>query len=350
MTAAAMSAMNASDTTIVPQSDCVPLSAVEKPADTTSPMVEGYTAPENGSHDGQLIKPVSSVLKTADSASPPVLAPEAERKIADMIDEKKISQHMPKHSKSRSVADREKTKQKNQFYGEAFAYREPFTSARERFTRETILQAELKTNVIVKDEYTLITDLSYSLSSRYQRPEAAILVGLTHSACLLFGGTFDPAYILTITALPSHLQPATNKRNAALLQALLTDLLGVPPDRGVLKFCPILEENLATNGLTVRSGIEAAERATGVSNGFSSENEYINKVGSMVRSNTGRSIRRGLKSPPLPPVPKDKLLGKRDAWAKSSEALPLPPLPAPMTKEKPQRMGRRKSLLSLFSR
>lgn len=112
----------------------------------------------------------------------------------------------------------------------------------------------------VQDEYTFITDLSYTLSSRYARPENSICVSITHSACLLFGGSFEPAYTMTITALPSLVQPTTNKRNAALLQKSMEDVLGVPPQRGLIKFAAVGEENLATNGRTALGEIEALER------------------------------------------------------------------------------------------
>lgn len=112
----------------------------------------------------------------------------------------------------------------------------------------------------VQDEYTFITDLSYTLSSRYARPENCVCVSITHSACLLFGGSFEPAYTMTITALPSLVQPTTNKRNAALLQKSMEDVLGVSPQRGLIKFVAVGEENLATNSRTVLGEIEELER------------------------------------------------------------------------------------------
>ncbi len=86
------------------------------------------------------------------------------------------------------------------------------------------------------------------------------MVNVGHSACMLFGGTFDPAYKITVTALPSQIQPTTNKRNAALIQTFMTDELRVPANRGVIKFIAIAEENLATNGHTVLGEIEALDR------------------------------------------------------------------------------------------
>lgn len=104
--------------------------------------------------------------------------------------------------------------------------------------------------------------MSYNLSQRYSRPESSIMVNVEHSACLLVAGSFEPAYILTITALPSQLQPVTNKRNSALIQSFMADILAVPPERGILRFQPIPEENLATNGTTVLGEIERIEKSS----------------------------------------------------------------------------------------
>lgn len=165
-------------------------------------------------------------------------------------------------SASRSLAQKEVSKKKSQYYENAFAQREPNTNPRERIGRESIVMADVRTNVIVQDEYMFITDLSYTLSSRYARPDSSICVSITHSACLLFGGSFEPAYTMTITALPSLVQPTTNKRNAALIQKSMEDVLGVPPQRGLIRFVAVAEENLATNGRTVLGEIEELQRGT----------------------------------------------------------------------------------------
>jgi hypothetical protein len=112
----------------------------------------------------------------------------------------------------------------------------------------------------IKDEYTLVTDLSHHLSTRYQRPETSIMITVNHSACLLLGGSFEPTYILTINAVPMQLQPTTNKRNAALMQNFMNESIGVTSDRGIVKFVPIAEEGLAMNGMTILGEIERLER------------------------------------------------------------------------------------------
>lgn len=68
------------------------------------------------------------------------------------------------------------------------------------------------------------------------------------------------AYLLTIYALPSLIAPMTNLRNTSLIQATLQDLLGIPPNLGVVIYIPVPEDNLATNGMTVRDEISRLER------------------------------------------------------------------------------------------
>lgn len=77
---------------------------------------------------------------------------------------------------------------------------------------------------------------------------------------MLFGGTFDPAYVVSISGLSSHLQPTTNKRNAALIQKHLEEAIGVSPSRGLLKFIPVAEDCLASGGMTVSGEMEMAEK------------------------------------------------------------------------------------------
>lgn len=148
--------------------------------------------------------------------------------------------------------------------------------AREQVHRESVIMAEVKTNVIVslpvatccsvaddeiRDEFLFLNDLSQHLAQRFQRPTSAVFVTLDHSACLLFAGSFDSAYILTITALPTQLQPTTNKRNAALTQSFLATALGVLPDRGIIRFNAISEESLAISGTTIHGQIERMQKS-----------------------------------------------------------------------------------------
>lgn len=52
-------------------------------------------------------------------------------------------------SDKKTPEQKELAKRKSQYYGDVFAYREPNTSARERISRESMIMADIRTNVIV---------------------------------------------------------------------------------------------------------------------------------------------------------------------------------------------------------
>jgi hypothetical protein len=87
------------------------------------------------------------------------------------------------------------------------------------------------------------------------------VVTLQHGACMMFGGTFEPAYIMSLFALPGQLQPATNKRNAALIQKHMQEAIGVTPARGFLRFVPTMEDQVAVNGKTMAGEIDELEKS-----------------------------------------------------------------------------------------
>lgn len=89
---------------------------------------------------------------------------------------------------------------------------------------------------------------------------SSIVVNLQHGMCMMFGGSFDPAYTLTIHALPGQVQPTTNKRNAALIQTHVKETLGVPASRGYVRFVASPEENVAHGGKTVAGEMEDVEK------------------------------------------------------------------------------------------
>ena len=96
---------------------------------------------------------------------------------------------------------------------------------------------------------------------------SSIVVTLRHGACMFWGGSFDPAYVMSVAALPSQLQPTTNRRNAALIQRHMEETLGVRPARGVLRFVPVAEECWVWGGRTVAGEVEELERGVGVGGG-----------------------------------------------------------------------------------
>ncbi|KAK2630046.1 hypothetical protein QTJ16_000866 [Diplocarpon rosae] len=277
-------------------------------------------------------------------------------------EERRITRHMDRgtpgdgaiFSDTKTPERKDLAKRKSQYYGDVFAYREPHSSARERVMKESMIVADIRTNVIVHDEYTFITDLSYYLSQRYQRPENSIVVSLAHSCCMLFGGNFDPAYTLNITALPSQLQPVTNKRNAALLAVHMEEAIGVDARRGVIKFVAIAEENLASDGKTVSGEIEELEREM-TENGINLQPSLSRGVGKSRRRQSIRSL-RGVKALPThnesgPSTPthiSNGLSGGMDNRGSVSSAPYFPGETRDSIRkaEKVQRMSRRKSFIA----
>ena len=73
---------------------------------------------------------------------------------------------------------------------------------------------------------------------------------------MMFGGSFDSAYTLSIYALPNLTMPTTNKRNAALIQKHVEETLGVKPSRGYVRFVATPEDTVAIGGRTIAAEIE----------------------------------------------------------------------------------------------
>lgn len=86
------------------------------------------------------------------------------------------------------------------------------------------------------------------------------MMKIEHSACIALGGTFEPCYILTINTVPSQMGPSVNRRNAALIQGFMAEILSVPAERGIVKFISIEEDNLALGGDTVSPDKERSDK------------------------------------------------------------------------------------------
>lgn len=186
-----------------------------------------------------------------------------------------------------------------------------------------------------------MTEFSDHLAQRFQRSTSAIVLSLVHSACLIYGGSFDPAYILTISALPSFVQASTNKRNAALIQAFLAGALRVPEPRGIVRFCAIVEDNLATNGMTVSGELENLTKAT------IKDSAVENR-----RTEKRASKRQHAKIPEETELggPSEGHSGNETVFA---QAHPIPPLPTQKSAsdkqaERVQRLGKRRSFRQLI--
>jgi hypothetical protein len=199
----------------------------------------------------------------------------------------------------------------------------------------------------IEDEYAFVTDLSIFLSRRYSRSQDSIIVTVAHSACLVFAGTWDPAYILTINALPSQLQTVTNKRNASLIAKNIDEGLGVPPNRGLIKFIPIPEDNFATDGKTSTMEIDELEREN-TSNNFNL-GRSLSRAASTNKGQNRHSM-KSLRNPTSTnhlPTHEEQItppLSDRQSPA-------LPPMPTEksamdLKAQKARKMGRRKSFIA----
>jgi hypothetical protein len=177
---------------------------------------------------------------------------------------------------------------------------------------------------------------------------------------MFYGASFDPAYTLSITALPSQVQPVTNKRNASLLAKAMEEGLGVAPDRGLIKFVAIPEENLATAGKTIAGEIEELEKESGEAssllNRSISKASNKNKKSQSVRSLRGKLSNVAESAPPTPTFQSEirsstTQVERLDTPVSYRTTTPLPPLPTEPSildkkAEKVKRMGRRKSFIA----
>ncbi|PSS03861.1 Tautomerase/MIF superfamily [Coniella lustricola] len=159
---------------------------------------------------------------------------------------------------AKTVGKVELARRKNEYYEEAFSVRGDSNPLRTRIQCDSMVLVELKTNVIISDEFIFITELSAKLAERYQRPLSSVVVHVLHSQCILFAGTFEPAYMIKVSALAPFIQPATNRRNTFVLAEHLEEALGVQPTRGLVTFVPLPEDNFASGGKTIAHALEEA--------------------------------------------------------------------------------------------
>ena len=133
-----------------------------------SPSVDGFPAPA-----GQMIVP--SIAKPGDSAQEAVRSTSSAKdyqrsdlsttqtKVKPIT--KQVARATQKDVALNDMVQREpdephgtgetdQTKQRNQYYGNAFAYRGPQSSIRDRVYGESMITAELKTNIIVREYYS----------------------------------------------------------------------------------------------------------------------------------------------------------------------------------------------------
>ena len=192
--------------------------------------------------------------------------------------------------------------------------------------KDSMVVADIKLNCQLEPEQSFLSDLSFQLSEIYQRPESSIMLTVSPKTSMVLGGTTEPAYHMSIAALSSEIAPTKNKRSTALIQDFMEECLGIASRRGVIRFEPVAEENLASNGMTALQEIEGLEARSSEDNGV---------IRGIVRnrSKKGKKEFNPVFTGPLTP-PDTDAGGSTDA----SDQLGG------------KRMKRRKSILAFFSR
>jgi len=79
---------------------------------------------------------------------------------------------------------------------------------------------------------------------------------------MLFGGNFVLRTHLPLTALNSTTSACHEQAERTLLAKAMEEGLGVVPNRGVIKFLAMSEDNLATDGKTITAKLRSWRRNT----------------------------------------------------------------------------------------
>ncbi|PGH31058.1 hypothetical protein GX50_06166 [[Emmonsia] crescens] len=168
----------------------------------------------------------------------------------------------PNRPLSKSFSQLDIARKRSQYFNEAFTSREPYHTPRHRVNQDSVVVVEIKTNVILENDFQSLSELSFNLALIFQRPEASILLYVEHNCCLMLASNYEPAYLATVSALPCSIAPITNLRHTVLIQAAIFDIFDIPSNRGVIKFECMAEENFATNGSTIKDEIDQLERTS----------------------------------------------------------------------------------------
>ncbi|KAE8144424.1 hypothetical protein BDV25DRAFT_171552 [Aspergillus avenaceus] len=151
---------------------------------------------------------------------------------------------------SNTVEEDPAVRTKTQYFEDVFNTRGPELSPRAQVNQESVIVAELKLNKLVGDDDSLAAALASRLARIYQKPESSMMVTIQQDACVRFGISKGPAYLLKIFTLPYLIGSITNLRNTILIQAAMRELLEITPNRGVVLYTAVPDENFATNNAT----------------------------------------------------------------------------------------------------
>ncbi|KAL5598880.1 hypothetical protein BROUX41_003799 [Berkeleyomyces rouxiae] len=130
----------------------------------------------------------------------------------------------------------------------------------ESIRQASVVMVDLLTNVHIEKECPILEELTIQISKRYKRPAASIALSLRHGVCMVYGGSMDPAYILTLYAEPSQVSESANRRNTILLQRVVRDTINVPPSRGTIRFVAVPDDCLGYNNTTLQHELNDLQR------------------------------------------------------------------------------------------
>ncbi|KAG5300433.1 MIF domain-containing protein [Histoplasma ohiense] len=168
----------------------------------------------------------------------------------------------PNRFLTKSSSQLDIAKKRSQYFNEVFTSREAYHTPRHRVNQDSVVVVEIKTNVLLVNDFQNLSELSLNLSLIFQRPESSILLYVEHNCCLMLASSYEPAYLVTVSALPCSIAPITNLRHTVLIQTAILDIFNIPGNRGVIKFESMAEENFATNGSTIRDEIDQLQRTS----------------------------------------------------------------------------------------
>ncbi|KAI1784219.1 Tautomerase/MIF [Ganoderma leucocontextum] len=94
---------------------------------------------------------------------------------------------------------------------------------------------EIRTNVTVADPKGFVKEFSKFSADTLGKPEGYIAIHLVQEQTLTFAGSFDPAFLLSITSLDNLSSENTEKFSKAFA-TFIKEKLGVPHDRGYIVF------------------------------------------------------------------------------------------------------------------
>ncbi|KAI0714241.1 Tautomerase/MIF [Fomitopsis betulina] len=94
---------------------------------------------------------------------------------------------------------------------------------------------ELKTNVPLSDPKPFLLEFSSFAAKTLRKPELYVSVSYDFNENLTFNGSFDPAFLMTVTSL-DNLKPDVDEEYSKAFFEFFQEKLGISGDRGYITF------------------------------------------------------------------------------------------------------------------